>query len=46
MRELERIARRMIGVEEREALCEGLAGMAGEYEEGWSGGSSGGDEDE
>lgn len=38
---------RAVGVEEREALCEGLAAMAGEYEEGWDDGLSGsGDEDE
>ncbi|KAI7366752.1 tubulin nucleotide-binding domain-like protein [Hortaea werneckii] len=36
MRELERNARRMVGVEERETLCDGLATMAEEYEDGWS----------
>lgn len=45
VRELERVARRLVGVEEREALCDGLARIAEEYEEGWSGGSSS-DEDE
>ena len=47
VRELERGVRRLVGVEDREALGEGLARMAGEYEEGWSDGlSSSGDEDE
>ncbi|RMY54349.1 hypothetical protein D0864_13963, partial [Hortaea werneckii] len=36
MRELERNARRMVGIEERESLCDGLATMAEEYEDGWS----------
>ena len=36
IRELERNARRMVGVEERETLCDGLATMAEEYEDGWS----------
>ncbi|GAB1737899.1 hypothetical protein NU219Hw_g2371t1 [Hortaea werneckii] len=36
IRELERNARRMVGVEERESLCDGLATMAEEYEDGWS----------
>ncbi|KAF7196864.1 Protein DML1 [Pseudocercospora fuligena] len=35
LRSVEGIARRMAGVDEREALCDGLAAMADEYEEGW-----------
>ena len=47
VRELERNVRNLVGVEEREALCEGLSRLAGEYEEGWSDGlSSSGDDDE
>ena len=40
VRELEGVARRLIGIDEREALCDGLARMAEEYEEGWSGSES------
>lgn len=35
VRAVEREARRLIGIEDREALCDGLAVMAEEYEEGW-----------
>lgn len=35
VRGLEGVARRMVGIDEREALCDGLAAMADEYEEGW-----------
>lgn len=45
LRELESVARRLIGIEEREALCDGLASMAEEYVEGWSG-SDGSDDDD
>jgi len=45
IKELERAARRMIGIEDREALCDGLVGIAEEYEEGWSGGEDSADED-
>ena len=45
VQELERIARRLIGIEEREALCDGLARIAEEYEEGWSGGDDSDDDD-
>ncbi|KAL2356953.1 tubulin domain-containing protein [Cryomyces antarcticus] len=40
---LEAAVRRLVGVEEREALCDGLRGICEEYEEGWSEGS---DEDD
>ncbi|KAK5122602.1 hypothetical protein LTR85_003865 [Meristemomyces frigidus] len=36
IRSLESMARRMVGIDEREALCDGLMTMAEEYEEGWS----------
>ncbi|KAK5013375.1 mtDNA inheritance, partitioning of the mitochondrial organelle, partial [Cryomyces antarcticus] len=43
VRALEAAVRRLVGVEEREALCDGLRGICEEYEEGWSEGS---DEDD
>lgn len=36
IRGLEVTTRRFVGVEEREALCDGLMTLAEEYEEGWS----------
>ncbi len=36
IRDVERLSRRLIGVDEREALCDGLSNMAAEYDEGWS----------
>nr|POF03454.1 protein dml1 [Quercus suber] len=45
VRDLESFARRVVGIDEREALCDGLATMAEEYEEGWSDDEDG-DEDE
>lgn len=45
IRSVERAARTLVGVEEREALCDGLISMCQEYEEGWSSGSDD-DEDE
>jgi hypothetical protein len=36
IRAIEADARRLIGLDEREALCEGLAVMAEEYADGWS----------
>ncbi|KAF2160933.1 hypothetical protein M409DRAFT_28539 [Zasmidium cellare ATCC 36951] len=38
VRGLEGFARRIVGVEDREALCDGLAALADEYEEGWMSG--------
>lgn len=35
MRSIERITRRMISLDERETLSDGLAAIADEYEEGW-----------
>lgn len=46
VRDLERSARRLVGLDEREALCDELTRIAEEYEEGWSGsGDSDGDEE-
>jgi hypothetical protein len=45
VRELERAARRLIAVDEREALCDGLSRIAQEYEEGWSGSNDSYDEE-
>jgi len=36
VRALERATRSLFGVEEREVLCDGLIGVAEEYEDGWS----------
>lgn len=38
IRGVEGFARRMVGIDEREALCDGLAAMADEYDEGFSSG--------
>ena len=35
IRAVERIARSIIGIDEREALCDGLVGICEEYEDGW-----------
>lgn len=35
IRGLEGVARRMVSLDEREALCDGLAALADEYEDGW-----------
>jgi hypothetical protein len=45
VRELERTARRLVAVDEREALCDGLSRIAEVYEEGWDG-SDGSDDDD
>lgn len=44
IRSVEAVARRVVGLDEREALCDGLVSMAEEYEEGWSGSESGGED--
>ncbi|KAK5116498.1 hypothetical protein LTR62_008047 [Meristemomyces frigidus] len=44
IRALEEHARRSVGIEEREAVCDGLASMAGEYDEGWSDGEDFGED--
>lgn len=35
VRQIERLARSMVGIDEREALCDGLIGICEEYEDGW-----------
>lgn len=35
IRAVERISRSIIGIDEREALCDGLVGICEEYEDGW-----------
>ncbi|KAF2222480.1 tubulin domain-containing protein [Elsinoe ampelina] len=45
LRAWERVGRRVLGVEVREEMGEVLAGLAGEYEEGFEGGSGSGDDD-
>lgn len=39
IRQMEQVVRRMIGVEEREALSDELQTLCEEYEEGWNSGS-------
>lgn len=39
IRSIERTARQLIGVDQREELCDGLVAIAEEYEEGWESGS-------
>ena len=34
-----------MGIDEREALCDGLLGICEEYEEGWESGSGSDDDD-
>lgn len=45
VRGIERLARSIVGIEEREALCDGLVSMCEEYEDGWDSDSEGDDED-
>ena len=45
IRALENSARRLVGVDEREALCDGLSSIAQEYEEGWDGSDDSDDND-
>jgi hypothetical protein len=44
IRAVERIARSIIGIDEREALCDGLVGICEEYEDGWESGSDSDDD--
>lgn len=37
VRTIEQIVKRLVSVEEREALCNGLQVIAEEYDEGWDG---------
>lgn len=46
VRTVEQIVRRMVAVEEREALCDKLQSIAEEYDEGWDSGSGSEDDDD
>jgi hypothetical protein len=46
VRAVEQIVRRLVGIEEREALCDGLQVIAEEYDEGWDSGSDSDGDDE
>lgn len=45
IRTIEQIVHRIVGVDEREALCNGLQTIAEEYDEGWDSGDDGSDDD-
>lgn len=45
LRQIERSARCIVGIEEREALCHGLVSMCEGYEDGWESDGEGDDED-
>lgn len=47
VRAVEHIVRRMhmVGIDERETICNGLQTMAEEYDEGWDSGSDGDEDD-
>jgi len=45
VRRIEELARSLVGIDEREALCDGLLGICEEYEEGWESGSGSDDDD-
>jgi hypothetical protein len=44
VRAVEQIVKRLVGIEEREALCNGLQVMAEEYDEGWDSGTDSDDD--
>jgi hypothetical protein len=46
VRAVEQIVKRLVGIEEREALCNGLQVIAEEYDEGWDSGSESDGDDE
>ncbi|KAF1844121.1 tubulin nucleotide-binding domain-like protein [Cucurbitaria berberidis CBS 394.84] len=46
IRAVEQVVKRMVGIEEREALCNGLQVLAEEYDEGWDSGTDSDDDDE
>lgn len=46
VRAIEQIVKRLVGVEDRESLCNGLQVIAEEYDEGWEGGLTDSDDDE
>jgi hypothetical protein len=45
VRALEQMVRRLIGIDERESLCNSLQGIAEEYDEGWDSGSDSDEDD-
>lgn len=45
IRAVEQIVKRMGGIEEKEALCNGLQVLAEEYDEGWDSGTESDDDD-
>lgn len=45
VRALEQIVRRMVSLDEREAVCNGLHTVAEEYDEGWDSGSESDEDD-
>lgn len=45
VRTIEAIVRRMVSLDEREALCNGLQTIAEEYDEGWDSGSDNEEDD-
>lgn len=45
VRAVEQIVKRLVGVEEREALCNGLQVIAEEYDEGWDSGTESDDDE-
>jgi hypothetical protein len=44
VRAVEQIVKRLVGIEEREALCNGLQVIAEEYDEGWDSGTDSDDD--
>jgi hypothetical protein len=45
VRTLEQLVRRLVGIEERETLCNGLQVIAEEYDEGWNSGTDSDDDE-
>lgn len=46
VRAIEQIAKRLVSIDEREALCNGLQVIAEEYDEGWDGDFTDTDDDD
>lgn len=46
VRAIEQIVKRLVAVDEREALCDGLQLIAEEYDEGWDGDFTDSDDDD
>jgi hypothetical protein len=45
IRAVEQIVKRMVGIEEKETLCNGLQVLAEEYDEGWDSGTESDEDD-